>query len=92
MIQENLNEDTISIPLGLAELLHATLGPLAAVLTEQNHPWSGLVNRVVAEYVSARDEHCSGLDAVAWHGRVADQTQLAAEVVCGLIRENERGI
>lgn len=91
MNKENVNSAT-SIPLGIAEILHATLGPLASVLEEENHPWAGLVKRVVREYVAVRDEYCSELDASSWHYGVAAQTAMAAEVVCGLIREDEQGI
>lgn len=78
------------VPLGLAEMLHATLGPLSVVLEEENHPWAPLVRSVLSEYVSARDEHCSSFDDL-WWSEVSEQLQLAAEVVCGLAR-NESGI
>lgn len=40
---------TTMIPLDTAELLHVTLGSLAAVLTE-GHPWAGLAQEMLDTY------------------------------------------
>lgn len=38
------------ISLDTAELLHVTLGSLAAVLEAEGHPWAGLAQEMVATY------------------------------------------
>lgn len=38
------------IPLDTAELLHATLGSLAAVLDREGHPWARLAQEMVDTY------------------------------------------
>ncbi len=47
--------ERLSIPLELAELLHATLGPLSDALSEESHPWAPLVRKALDTYISGRD-------------------------------------
>ncbi len=49
-------EHFILLPLPLAELLHVTLGPLANVLEEQDHPWVPLIRKVLGAYQDGRDD------------------------------------
>jgi hypothetical protein len=88
-----VTEANFHIPVELAELLHATLGPLGDVLEQEGHRWSPTVRRVVSEYVRARNEFLA-----AHHGRgatvdVLTHTEEAAERVCALtesaLREEE---
>lgn len=48
---------TLTVPLALAELLHATLGPLSADLTAEGHPWADTLQRVLDAYVDERADH-----------------------------------
>lgn len=82
----------IYIPIEIAELLHATLGPLAEVLDGENHHWVPMIRKVLAEYTQQRDKFIRAI-----HGNIsaeiAHHTYLASEKVCGMtelaLREEE---
>lgn len=70
------------VPIELAELLHATLGPLSEVLDREGHHWAEVVKRVLAEYVAGRNQiirHLHGDEAIL---DVAHETFIASEKVC----------
>jgi len=72
------------VPIELAELLHATLGPLSEVLDREDHPWTPMVRMVLSEYSRERNRlltHLHGENAVA---EIAHHTYLASEKVCEL--------
>lgn len=47
----------LSIPLEMAELLHATLGPIAASLRSEGNHWADTIEYIVDRYIEARDTH-----------------------------------
>lgn len=73
------------IPIELAEMLHATLGPLADVLEEENHQWVPMLRKVLSEYTRSRDRFLTGVhgDVIA---EIVHHTYLAAEKVCGMTK------
>lgn len=81
------------LPIELAELLHATLGPLADTLERESHPWSPMVKKVLREYTDSRDRIMIHLHGSSVIPQIAHHTYLAAEKVCGMtsaaIREEE---
>lgn len=74
--------DFLEVPLDIAELLHATLGPLADVLEAESHPWAPTLHMVLHEYVKLRN---SALGP-ALGPDISHITYLAAERVCDLTR------
>jgi hypothetical protein len=72
------------IPLELAELLHAALGPLSEKLEEEDHPWSTMVTRVLSEYTEARNRIMREAHGDSVIAEIAHQTYLAAERVCSM--------
>jgi hypothetical protein len=77
-------ESALHIPLALAEMLHAVLGPLAEQLSAEGHAWAELTSRVVTEYTERRNA-----TLVAAHGpsaltEIRDELFLASERVCEL--------
>lgn len=81
------------VPLELAELLHATLGPLGEVLERDGHSWAQMVRRVLDEYTRSRNSMLSHIHGDRVISEVTHQTFLASERVCELtdmaIREEE---
>ena len=70
------------VPAELAEMLHATLGPLGDVLDAEGHRWSPIVRKVLAEYVQRRNRFVKksyGMSAIADFNHL---TYLASESVC----------
>jgi len=45
----------LNIPLELAELLHATLGPLATSLRAEGNHWADTIDYIVDKYTRQRD-------------------------------------
>ena len=70
------------LPIELAELLHATLGPLSEVLERENHHWAEVVRRVLAEYVAGRNQILTHIHGDKVMLEVAHETFVAAEKVC----------
>ena len=57
MLRVTINpHDHLLLPLPLAELLHATLGPLCIALENESHAWAPLVRRVLGAYTDGRDD------------------------------------
>lgn len=76
------NKFSVYAPIELAELLHATLGPLGDVLEKENHHWAAIVRRVLLEYIRERNGFISdtyGSNAIP---HVNHLTFLASERVC----------
>lgn len=78
--------DELRIPLHLAELLHATLGPLCEVLDSDEHDWVPMIRRVLSEYVSLRDQHLVALYGPGVTGEICKHSYNASEMVCALTR------
>lgn len=81
------DEDHLRIPLELAELLHATLGPLGERLKDEGHPWAELVQRVLEAYRMGRDSSVMtqyGLSALQDMHMV---TVAVSEQVCRFVEE-----
>ena len=74
------------IPLELAELLHATLGPLGDVLERENHHWAPIVKKVLSEYIGSRDRLLCQLHGHDILPEISHHTYLASEQVCDLTR------
>ena len=72
----------LSVPVELAELLHATLGPLADVLEDEGHPWAEMAKRVVSEYTSQRNRLLKYVYGESIVADIAHHTYRAVEKVC----------
>ena len=70
------------LPIELAELLHATLGPLSEVLDREDHPWTPMVRRVLSEYSRERNRILIDLHGERVLPEIAHHTFLASERVC----------
>jgi len=81
-----MTEGYLQIPLGVAELLHATLGPLSDVLDAEDHPWAPTIHLVLSEYIRLRNT-AVGTESLALANHA---TYLAAERVCELTRSAVR--
>lgn len=72
------------VSLGLAELLHATLGPLADQLIREGHPWAPMLRRVLNEYTSERNSSLVQAHGTSVISEISHATYLASERVCSL--------
>lgn len=79
--------ESLHIPLELAELLHATLGPLADVLESEGHVWVPLIRRVLSAYVDGRDQKLAGQYGVGVLGEAKVCTLQVAEAVMAMVNE-----
>ncbi len=70
------------LPIDLAELLHATLGPLSEVLDREDHPWTPMVRKVLSEYSRERNQIMIDRHGEQVLPEIAHQTFLASERVC----------
>lgn len=77
----------VYVPLAFAELLHATLGPLGDVLSQEGHTWAPMVQRVLAEYTSRRDDLLTEFHGEGIVETIHDHTLVAAEEVEGLAHD-----
>jgi hypothetical protein len=88
-----MNPELIFIPIRLAELLHATLGPLSEVLEREDHPWTPMVRKVLSEYCHERNGFLVEIHGPSVLSEIGHQTFLASERVCDLtdyaLREEE---
>jgi len=76
--------DDLSVPIELAELLHAALGPLADVLEEEDHPWAAMARRVLDEYTFRRNRLLKYIYGESIAADIAHHTFQACEKVCEL--------
>jgi hypothetical protein len=74
----------LSVPIELAELLHATLGPLAEILENEGHPWADMARRVLTEYTSQRNRLLKYVYGDSIVADIAHHTFRAVERVCDL--------
>ena len=79
-----IHEDAFHIPLRLAELLHATLGPLAEQLAIEGHSWEPMVRRVLAEYTELRNAILRQTHGSSVLADIKHETFLASEWLCTL--------
>lgn len=79
--------ESLHIPLELAELLHATLGPLADVLESEGHAWATLIRRVLSAYVDGRDDKLVAQYGIGVLGEAKVCTLQVAEAVCAMVNE-----
>lgn len=79
-----MDKRMLFIPLELAELLHATLGPLSEILDKENHPWSAMVRRVIEEYTHQRNRFLTPIHGNSVVAEISHHTYLASEKVCEL--------
>ena len=79
-----MDKRVLFIPIELAEMLHATLGPLAEILDKENHHWSPMLRRVIEEYAHQRNRFLTSMHGDTVFPDLAHHTYLAAEKVCEL--------
>lgn len=79
--------DHMLLPLPLAEMLHATLGPLAEVLAAEGHAWAPLLDRVLEAYRAGRDDQMVKKYGPAVIPEVDIVTAQVAEAVCSVVSE-----
>ncbi|OQZ87920.1 hypothetical protein BST11_25495 [Mycobacterium alsense] len=75
------------IPLPLAEMLYATLGPLAETLAAENHPWAALAERVLEAYKTGRNDQLVAMYGQGVIPEISKVTQQVADAVCGVVAE-----
>lgn len=80
----NSMSENPNIPLHLAEMLHATLGPLYAQLHEEGHVWAPLVKSVLDEYTHRRHLALDGIYGADAPDMICRVLQAAAEEVCNM--------
>lgn len=79
--------ESLHVPLELAELLHATLGPLADVLEAEGHAWAPLIRRVLKAYLDGRDDKLLQQYGPGVLGEARVCTVQVSEAVCALVNE-----
>lgn len=80
-------DDNLQVPLPLAEMLHALLGPLGEQLTREGHSWAPFVSRVVDAYTQGRDDHLSDTHGPAVLRDIDVCTLQVADKLCGWVAE-----
>lgn len=83
-------DEQLQIPLALAEMLHAILGPLLGQLEGEGHSWVPILKRVLEAYGVGRDDILISRHGVGILSEIDGATRDAAEQLCEWVSEMAR--